>query len=195
MLAFRISALFCIVSAAAAHCCHYRFGCRSTQAALGSTQWEDPCIWVQSRTAYPFLSRSSTSPLQAGSSQRHAALCASTAKLRACSYPNAGDIIYTFTPSQPPAAQQASSSSSNSAGRPSHLQYFWEAFPAGTGPADRTTYMFTYLDAHPDRPSLEDLLEDYWRLMPEYQVRAGMRGSASHRLPTGRLTMLSWARM
>jgi hypothetical protein len=26
-------------------------------------------------------------------------------------------------------------------------QLFWEAFPAGTGPTDRTTYMFTYLDA------------------------------------------------
>lgn len=30
--------------------------------------------------------------------------------------------------------------------------------------------MFTYLDATPSRPSLEDLLEDYWELMPEYQV-------------------------
>ncbi|GAQ77784.1 Hypothetical protein KFL_000030600 [Klebsormidium nitens] len=51
----------------------------------------------------------------------------------------------------------------------SPLQYFWEAFPAGSGPGDRTTYMFTYLDAHPDRPSLESLLEDYWQLMPKYQ--------------------------
>lgn len=24
-------------------------------------------------------------------------------------------------------------------------QYFWEAFPAGSGPVDRTTYMFTYM--------------------------------------------------
>ena len=30
--------------------------------------------------------------------------------------------------------------------------------------------MFSYLDAHPDLPSLEALLEDYWRLMPQYQV-------------------------
>ena len=29
----------------------------------------------------------------------------------------------------------------------SNLQYFWEAFPAGSNPTDRTTYMFTYLDA------------------------------------------------
>ena len=46
-----------------------------------------------------------------------------------------------------------------------------QAFPAGSGPRDRTTYMFTYLDAHPSRPSLEALLRDYWELMPQYQVR------------------------
>lgn len=51
----------------------------------------------------------------------------------------------------------------------SPMQYFWEAFPAGSGPSDRTTYMFTYLDADPERPSLEELMEDYWDLMPEYQ--------------------------
>jgi lycopene cyclase CruP len=45
-------------------------------------------------------------------------------------------------------------------------QYFWEAFPAKDG---RTTYMFTYMDAHPQRLNLEALFEDYWRLMPEYQ--------------------------
>lgn len=49
------------------------------------------------------------------------------------------------------------------------VQYFWEAFPAGSGPTDRTTYMFTYVDAMPQRPSLEDLFEDYWTLMPKYQ--------------------------
>ncbi|GAB4384292.1 MAG: lycopene cyclase family protein [Elainellaceae cyanobacterium] len=47
-----------------------------------------------------------------------------------------------------------------------HCQYFWEAFPARDG---RTTYLFTYLDAHPDRPSLEALFEDYWHLLPDYQ--------------------------
>ena len=31
------------------------------------------------------------------------------------------------------------------------LQLFWEAFPAGSGPEDRTTYMFTYIDAEPQR--------------------------------------------
>lgn len=49
------------------------------------------------------------------------------------------------------------------------LQLFWEAFPSSSGPKDRTTYMFTYLDAHPSRPSLVDLLEMYWNKMPEYQ--------------------------
>ncbi|MGA0198104.1 MAG: FAD-dependent oxidoreductase [Prochlorotrichaceae cyanobacterium] len=45
-------------------------------------------------------------------------------------------------------------------------QFFWEAFPARDG---RTTYLFTYGGAHPDRPSLEDLMQQYWQLLPEYQ--------------------------
>jgi lycopene cyclase CruP len=45
-------------------------------------------------------------------------------------------------------------------------QYFWEAFPARDG---RTTYLFTYLDAHPDRFSLEFLFNEYLRLLPTYQ--------------------------
>eukprot|EP01025_Chloroclados_australasicus_P020507 TRINITY_DN2162_c0_g1_i2.p1 TRINITY_DN2162_c0_g1~~TRINITY_DN2162_c0_g1_i2.p1 ORF type:complete len:538 (-),score=39.30 TRINITY_DN2162_c0_g1_i2:30-1643(-) len=49
------------------------------------------------------------------------------------------------------------------------LQYFWEAFPAGSHPQDRTTYMFSYMDAEPYRPSLLDIMEDYWDLMPKYQ--------------------------
>ncbi|GAV72160.1 Lycopene_cycl domain-containing protein [Cephalotus follicularis] len=51
----------------------------------------------------------------------------------------------------------------------SKVQYFWEAFPAGSGPMDRTTYMFTYVEAQPKSPKLEELLEDYWDLMPKYQ--------------------------
>ncbi|CAL5342374.1 hypothetical protein CsSME_00026974 [Camellia sinensis var. sinensis] len=51
----------------------------------------------------------------------------------------------------------------------SEVQYFWEAFPAGSGPMDRTTYMFTYVDPQPGCPKLEELLEDYWDLMPNYQ--------------------------
>lgn len=61
---------------------------------------------------------------------------------------NTGDLITTFTPIQ------------------NQCQYFWEAFPARDG---RTTYLFTYLDAEPSRPSLEALFEDYLRLLPAYQ--------------------------
>ncbi|XP_010683954.2 uncharacterized protein LOC104898558 [Beta vulgaris subsp. vulgaris] len=51
----------------------------------------------------------------------------------------------------------------------SDVQLFWEAFPAGSGPMDRTTYMFTYMEPQPGCPTLEDLLESYWELMPNYQ--------------------------
>lgn len=59
-----------------------------------------------------------------------------------------GDLIASFTPVQ------------------NQCQYFWEAFPARDG---RTTYLFTYLDAHRDRFSLEYFFEEYLRLLPEYQ--------------------------
>ncbi|NER47629.1 MAG: FAD-binding oxidoreductase [Symploca sp. SIO1A3] len=59
-----------------------------------------------------------------------------------------GDLIVSFTPIL------------------NQCQYFWEAFPARDG---RTTYLFTYLDAHPERPSLEFFCEEYLRLLPEYQ--------------------------
>ncbi|WOL20226.1 hypothetical protein Cni_G29030 [Canna indica] len=49
------------------------------------------------------------------------------------------------------------------------LQYFWEAFPAGSDPKDRTTYMFTYVEAKQGSPKLEHLLEEYWDLLPFYQ--------------------------
>lgn len=65
-------------------------------------------------------------------------------------YPNneTGDLIVSFTPIE------------------NQCQYFWEAFPARDG---RTTYLFTYLDAHRDRFSLEFFMEEYLRLLPEYQ--------------------------
>jgi lycopene cyclase CruP len=59
-----------------------------------------------------------------------------------------GDLLASFTPIQ------------------KQCQYFWEAFPARDG---RTTYLFTYLDTHPSRPSLENLFEDYFSLLPQYQ--------------------------
>lgn len=75
-----------------------------------------------------------------------------------------GDIIYTNTEMQ-------------DKGENGMLQYFWEAFPVGIGrngnaPGSsdvKTTYMFTYMDANEKRPSLETLMEDYWKLLPEYQ--------------------------
>jgi hypothetical protein len=74
-----------------------------------------------------------------------------------------GDIIYTFTTIQDVGE--------------SKNQYFWESFPVGIGrnglapgTSDiKTTYMFTYMDADEQRPSLESLMEDYWRLLPIYQ--------------------------
>lgn len=59
-----------------------------------------------------------------------------------------GDIFASFTPLN------------------NQCQYFWEAFPARDG---RTTYLFTYLDADPQRFSLEYLFEDYFKLLPDYQ--------------------------
>ncbi len=59
-----------------------------------------------------------------------------------------GDLIATFTA----IARQC--------------QYFWEAFPARDG---RTTYLFTYVDAQPDRIDLETLFQDYFQLLPQYQ--------------------------
>ena len=44
-----------------------------------------------------------------------------------------------------------------------------EAFPAGSGPSDRTTYLFTYMDAKPERPSIMEIMNDYWELLPRYQ--------------------------
>ncbi|MEA5502355.1 FAD-binding oxidoreductase [Halotia wernerae UHCC 0503] len=61
---------------------------------------------------------------------------------------NSGDLLLSFTSLQ------------------NQCQYFWEAFPARDG---RTTYLFTYMDAHPQRLSLADLFEEYLRLLPEYQ--------------------------
>ena len=68
----------------------------------------------------------------------------------ATGYPqnDTGDLIYSFTPII------------------NYCQYFWEAFPARDG---RTTYMFSYLDANPQRPSLEYFMEEYLKLLPEYQ--------------------------
>lgn len=67
-----------------------------------------------------------------------------------------GDIIRTIEPSL-------------SSGSMKNVQMFWEAFPAGSGPRDRTTYMFSYMDASESRPSFFDMMEHYWHEMPKYQ--------------------------
>lgn len=53
------------------------------------------------------------------------------------------DVIYTDTPI--------------TVKEDSELQYFWEAFPAGSSPIDRTTYLFTYMDAKKERPSVAEV--------------------------------------
>jgi len=68
-----------------------------------------------------------------------------------------GDIIFSDVPTM-------------AAGKDGcRTQYFWEAFPASSGARDRTTYLFTYMDLEPERPSVEDIFEDYWKLLPSYQ--------------------------
>lgn len=67
------------------------------------------------------------------------------------------DVIYTDNPIM-------------QRGQGSYMQYFWEAFPTGGAKDERTTYLFTYLDADPARPSiLNEIMEDYWTLLPRYQ--------------------------
>lgn len=63
---------------------------------------------------------------------------------------NSADLLYTFTDAE------------------QDMQLFWEAFPAESGQA-RTTYMFSYTDAEPSRPSFEEYLETYFQLLPQYQ--------------------------
>ena len=71
------------------------------------------------------------------------------------------DVIYTDTP----ITQKIRTAPT----KQSQLQYFWEAFPSGSGKSDRTTYLFTYMDAKPERPSISEIIDDYWELLPRYQ--------------------------
>jgi len=41
----------------------------------------------------------------------------------------------------------------------SQVHWFWEAFPASSGKEDRTTYLFMYCDAKPERPSILECFE------------------------------------
>jgi len=76
-----------------------------------------------------------------------------------------GDLIYTNEDMSYAAAAEAEARDGDVA----PTQYFWEAFPAGGGQDLRTTYMFTYLDARKERPSLTAVFEDYWKRLRIYQ--------------------------
>lgn len=65
-------------------------------------------------------------------------------------FPHSADLLYSFTDSF------------------HDSQFFWEAFPAEGG-TSRTAYMFSYIDAHPDRPSFSSLLDTFFTLLPSYQ--------------------------
>jgi hypothetical protein len=64
----------------------------------------------------------------------------------------AGDVIYTNMPTRGPDAPVP------------NVQYFWEAFPSGSGKTDRTTYLFTYIDADPSRCWSHSLIDCCLRL-------------------------------
>jgi flavin-dependent dehydrogenase len=68
-----------------------------------------------------------------------------------------GDVIYSDTLIQPAGKADCPT------------QYFWEAFPASSSPTERTTYLFTYMDLAAERPSVLEIMNDYWRLLPTYQ--------------------------
>ena len=70
------------------------------------------------------------------------------------------DLIYTDTPIASAADDR------------SKTQYFWEAFPAGSGVSDRTTYLFTYMDCKPERPGIMEIMESYFERLPRYQGKS-----------------------
>jgi len=55
------------------------------------------------------------------------------------------DLLYSNTPTMDKGVSQ--------------VHWFWEAFPASSGPGDRTTYLFMYCDAKPERPSILECFE------------------------------------
>ena len=81
-----------------------------------------------------------------------------------------GDIIRTISPALGPARNERTDAAGMNTVPPlENVQLFYEAFPAGSGPCDRTTYMFAYMDAAASRPSLLQMMEHYWNEMPRYQ--------------------------
>jgi len=115
----------------------------------GATDTNDPKTEFRARLLIDAMGHLSPITQQARQGQKPDAICLVVGSC-AQGFPEnkSGDLLVSFTPIQ------------------NQCQYFWEAFPARDG---RTTYLFTYMDAEPDRLSLETLFEDYLRLMPEYQ--------------------------
>ncbi len=117
--------------------------------AIAVTQTEALPPSYRSRVMLDAMGHFSPVSRQARQGQRPDAVCLVVGSC-AQGFPesNTGDLFASFTPIQ------------------NQCQYFWEAFPARDG---RTTYLFTYVDADPQRPSLEALFDDYLRLLPKYQ--------------------------
>ncbi len=116
--------------------------------AIATTQADQAHTYC-SRLMLDVMGHFSPIALQARAGDRPDAACLVVGTCAAGYAPNpTGDLFASFTPIQ------------------NQCQYFWEAFPAQDG---RTTYLFTYMDLHPDRPSLETLFDEYFRLLPDYQ--------------------------
>ena len=73
-----------------------------------------------------------------------------------------GDVIFADT-----AMEMVGGGDAASGGCP--VQYFWEAFPASASLSQRTTYLFTYMSLEKERPAVLDIMDDYWRKLPDYQ--------------------------
>ncbi|NJR66688.1 MAG: FAD-binding oxidoreductase [Leptolyngbyaceae cyanobacterium CRU_2_3] len=120
----------------------------NSQTAQSQTPQSQTSCW-QTRLLLDAMGHFSPISRQARQGKQPDAVCMVVGTC-AQGYPEnqSGDVFATFTPVQ------------------SQRQSFWEAFPAQDG---RTTYLFTYVDAHPDRPSLATLFEDYLHDLPQYQ--------------------------
>ena len=94
-------------------------------------------------------------------------------------WPCAGDIIATCSAIEGPEAAVP------------NVQYFWEAFPAGSGPTDRTTYMFAYMDAEPHRQASTLNAEVSSRALSTPHLSAASPGSAHRNDVVGTMPHLS----
>lgn len=121
---------------------------RTQENSLSSPTSPAP-LTLKSRLLIDAMGHFSPIAQQARQGQKPDGICLVVGSCAQGFLPNdAGDLLVSLTPLQ------------------NHCQYFWEAFPAKDG---RTTYLFTYMDAHPKHLGLEALFEEYLRLLPEYQ--------------------------